>query len=137
MIRRILCLDVKLAHACCDIIKPFGFANTLVDWLNIKYQIESGRAVMFVDELSCGSLNGFLVGDVGPSQAQIDALFVDKNFHRCGVGTALLNAYQDYVVKSGGTMISLMSRNTVQAFDFYKKAGFTRLGQSNKMQKML
>ena len=91
---------------------------------------------MFAD-IQDNRLNGFVIGRVRGTSAYVDDLFVLSELHRSGVGTALLNAYQDYVVKSGGTMISLMSRNTVQAFDFYKKAGFTRLGQSNKMQKML
>ena len=137
MIKRVLCLDTKLAHACCDITNPFGFANTLVDWLNIKYQIESGRAVMFVDELSCGLLNGFLVGDVGSSQAQIDALFVDKNFHRCGVGTALLNAYEEYVHSCGAVEIKLIPRWTDSVRKFYAKCGYKRIGPGWCLQKSL
>lgn len=137
MIKRVLCLDTKLAHACCDITNPFGFANNLVDWLAVKYQIESGSAVMFVDEQSSGALNGFLVGDVGPSQAQIDALFVDKNFHRCGVGTALLNAYEDYMHSCGVGEIKLVPRWTDSVRKFYAKCGYKRIGMDWYLQKSL
>ena len=137
MIKRVLCLDTKLAHACCDITNPFGFANNLVDWLGIKYQIESGSAVMFVDEQSDGSLKGFLVGDVGPDTAQIDALFVDKNFHRRGVGTALLNAYEDYMHSCGVGKIKLVPRWGNQGRKFYAKCGYKRIELDWYLQKSL
>ena len=137
MIKRVLCLDTKLAHACCDITNPFGFANNLVDWLAVKYQIESGSAVMFIEEQSDGSLKGFLVGDVGSDKAQIDALFVDKKFHRCGIGTSLLNTYENYVLSCGVGEIKLVPRWTDSVRKFYAKCGYKRIGMDWCLQKTL
>ncbi len=135
MIIKVSVLSDDMLLDCYNIVSYFmGKINHFDFWIQDK--VNSGRGVMFAD-IQDNRLNGFVIGRVCGTSAYVDDLFVLSELHRSGVGTALLNAYQDYVVKSGGTMISLMSRNTVQAFDFYKKAGFTRLGQSNKMQKML
>ena len=137
MIKRVLCLDTKLAHACCDITRLFGFANNLVDWLAVKYQIESGSAVMFIEEQSDGSLKGFLVGDVGSDKAEIDALFVDKKFHRCGIGTSLLNTYENYVLSCEVGEIKLVPRWTDSVRKFYAKCGYKRIGMDWCFQKSL
>ena len=100
-----------------------------------RYQI--GSAVMFVDEQSDGSLKGFLVGDIGPDTAQIDALFVDKNFHRRGVGTALLNTYEDYMHSCGVGEIKLVPRWGNQGRKFYAKCGYKRIELDWYLQKSL
>lgn len=53
----------------------------------------------------------------------LSLLFVDENYHHCGVGSALLNKLCDYLKREAGERyISLMA--APYAVDFYRKQGF-------------
>ena len=90
-------------------------------WFGQKILVDSGMSVMFVDEKENGFLKGFIIGNMDANVAIVDGLFVDKKFHRSGVGSALLRAYEDWARGEGANRIKLRSRPTRQALDFYKK----------------
>lgn len=68
----------------------------------------------------------------------VDYLFVDKRYQRTGIGTALIQAYEDFCRKNNFESIQLYSAPTVQAKNFYLKQGFKLAGPNNMlMQKTL
>lgn len=61
---------------------------------------------------------------------QIDYLFVDKDLHRCGVGSFVMNWIKELALKrqtefEAYRFISLYAIKTEQAISFYKKNDFT------------
>ena len=102
----------------------------------IKDMVETGYWTMFVAE-ERGFVRGFITGTNYLGRAKIDNLYVDKRFHRQGIGTALVKAYQEYVDANGAEVLTVQTRPTLQAIDFYTKNGFERLKSSYLMQKML
>lgn len=135
MIMRVSVLSDEMLCDCYDIVTFFMGKRNYFDFY-VQDKINSGRGLMFVD-VQDNKLNGFVIGRLRGAVAYIDDLYVVNDLHRSGIGTGLLNAYQDYAVKTGAKQLVLMSRNTDQALNFYKKTGFVRLGFSNKMQKTL
>ena len=82
-------------------------------------------------------VRGFLVGHNIRDLARVDDLYVDRLFQRSGIGTALLRAYEDYSRKNGAGIMSLQSRATKQAKDFYEKNGFRQISADRFMEKSL
>lgn len=137
MIRRVGVLDRDLLWNCHYIVNSFMDAGDGGGWFGQKILVDSGMSVMFVDEKENGFLKGFIIGNMDANVAIVDGLFVDKKFHRSGVGSALLRAYEDWARGEGTNRIKLRSRPTRQALDFYKKHGFERINWNNYMQKTL
>lgn len=137
MIRRVFSLDRGMREECFYIVNQFMDASARLPWIELTFLVESGKAVLFVDEKENGYLTGFLLGNVQLNGATIDNLFVDKKFHRSGIGSALLKAYEDCVRRAGAKQIKLQSRPTKQAIEFYKKHGYVKINWANYMQKSL
>lgn len=138
MIRRVVCMDRDVLRACHSIVNMFMDAGTGSEWFALKFLVDSGKSIMFVDEKSNGFVRGFLIGEAGTADCvSISNLFVDKNYHRMGVGRALLQAYEEYARASGVKKIKLQSRPTRQALGFYAQHGFQKINYDNYMQKKL
>lgn len=137
MIRRVFRLDRGMREDCFYIVNQFMDASTRLPWIELNFLVESGKCVLFVDEKENGYMKGFLLGSIQLNGAMIDNLFVDKKFHRSGVGSALLKAYEDCARAEGVKQIKLQSRSTKQATEFYKKHGYVKINWENYMQKSL
>ena len=137
MIRRVWRLDKTLMWDCFYVVNQFMDATARLPWVELKFLVESGNSVLFVDEKENGYLRGFLIGKILAEDATVDNLFVDKRFHRMGVGGALLKAYEEYARGAGARQIKLQSRPTKQALDFYKNHGYVKINWENYMQKSL
>ncbi|MBQ8294402.1 MAG: GNAT family N-acetyltransferase [Alphaproteobacteria bacterium] len=137
MIRRVFKLERGLLWDCYYIVNTFMDAGSGGEWVTLKYLVDSGQSVMFVDERANGFVNGFLIGNVKSDCATVDNLFVDKKAHRGGIGSALLKAYEDYCIGVGARQIKLKSRPTKQALEFYQKHGYVKLNWEYQMQKSL
>lgn len=137
MIRRVGVLEPGLIQDCHYIMNSFMDAGSGGAWFVKKDLVDSGKAVMFVDEKENGFVKGFIFGNLDANVAVVGDLFVDRKFHRTGVGTALLHAYEDWARGIGAKKIKLQSRATRQALDFYQKHGFQRINLGCYMQKSL
>ncbi len=137
MIRRVGVLEHELMRDCHYIVNSFMDAGSGGAWFAKKFLVDSGRSVMFVDEKDNGYLRGFIIGNLDANMAIVDDLFVDRKFHRMGIGEALLRAYEDYARAAGAQKIKLQSRPTRQAINFYQKHGFYKICWNNYMQKTL
>ena len=138
MIRRVVCMDRNILRECRGIVDTFMDAGVWSDWFVVKFLVESGKAIMFVDEKENGFVRGFLIGEAGSADCvSITNLFVDKKYHRMGVGRALLQVYEKYARECGVKKIKLQSRSTRQALDFYVQNGFQKINWDNYMQKTL
>lgn len=135
MIRQVEQVSSLMREYCFDIMnRQVGNAGAF--YLAIKDMVETGYWTMFVAE-ERGFVRGFITGTNYLGRAKIDNLYVDKRFHRQGIGTALVKAYQEYVDANGAEVLTVQTRPTQQAIDFYTKNGFERLKSSYLMQKML
>lgn len=137
MIRRVFLLNKELLWDCFYIANQFVDAAVLASWAQLKHKVDSGQAVLFVDEKDNGFLRGFLLGGMKSNVAVVDNLFVDKRFQRGGVGSALLQAYEDFARSGGIQQIKLQSRPTKQAVEFYAKNGYAKVDFGYNMQKTL
>ncbi len=138
MIRRIVTLDRDMVRACYSIVNTFMDASPMSEWFALKFMVDSGKSVMLVDEKINGFVRGFLVGDAGMAKCMnVDSLFVEKECHRMGVGSALLQAYEEYARECGAEKIKLQSRPTKQALAFYARHGFQKICWDSSMQKNL
>ena len=137
MISQVSYLGCDTARKCRDITVEFGYENTMVDWAGVKCMVESGMYTMFVEQQPNGLVRGFLVGKIRSNFAEVQALFVNKDFHRSGIGTALLNAYEEYCVNAGANKIRLVPRQTKQARAFYEKCGYVASDLGYCLQKTL
>ena len=138
MIRRVVNMDRDMVRACYGIVNMFMDAGSMSEWFALKFTVDSGRSIMFVDEKTNGAVRGFLVGDAGVSRCvTLHDLFVNKDYHRMGVGSALLQAYEDYTRECSVEKIRLQSRPTKQALAFYVQHGFQKICWDNTMQKIL
>lgn len=72
--------------------------------------------------------DGALLGWVGVHGARVEALFVDPDAHRRGVGTALLAA-----ATAGAPSVELdVNEQNPSALAFYERHGFVRVGRSER-----
>lgn len=138
MIRLVRVLEPELMRDCHYIVNTFMDVGSVRAWFCAKkFLVDSGRSIMFVDEKDNGYLRGFIIGDIDVTVATVDELFVDRKFHRMGVGTALLQVYENYACAVGVQKIKLQSRPTRQALGFYQKHGYQKINWENYMQKTL
>ena len=138
MIRRVMCMDRDMLRTCYGIVNMFMDAGSMSEWFALKFRVDSGGSVMFVDEKTNGAVRGFLIGDAGGLRCvTLYDLFVNKEYHRMGVGSALLQAYEKYARECSVEKIRLQSRPTKQALAFYARHGFQKICWDNSMQKFL
>ncbi|MBP3340830.1 MAG: GNAT family N-acetyltransferase [Alphaproteobacteria bacterium] len=136
MIRQVLVVPKGIALDCFYIMNQFVDVNgAILD--HICDSVGKGQAVMFVDEKPNGFLTGFLTGRVSDGVGYVQNLYVDKRYHRCGIGGTLLDAYQNYCVGNKVKQIMLTTRPTQQAINFYVKNGFVQTSINKLMQKSL
>ncbi len=113
-----------LAHAC-----PGHYAQAVLDvWLpapapgSMSHLVAAGSALVAED---AGRVLGYAAVDL--ARGEVDALFVEPGEHGRGIGALLLTACEDLARAAGGTRLYLSA--SLNAVPFYRRAGFTSLGE--------
>ncbi len=79
---------------------------------------------------TAGQLEGFAVGLVSPSSAELESVVVAASSRRAGVGRGLCNAVLDWTRSKGATEIILEVRAvSAGAIALYASLGFTETGR--------
>ena len=135
MIRRVLKVSDSLQLDC------YNIANSSVDdadiiYYTIREQVNNDGYVLFVSEEN-SYMRGFVLGHQERDLGRVDRLYVDKRYHRQGIGTSLLKAYEIYAKEQGAKRVVLCSRASVQAKNFYEKNGYLRIAKDRFMGKNL
>jgi N-acetylglutamate synthase-like GNAT family acetyltransferase len=107
---------------------------------------------MPIDQIAAGAVfvserNGAIVGFAAllprpDGDVELDALFVDPDVRRCGVGRALVDHCVQVVRAQGSSALCVIGNP--HAYDFYSACGFnvvgttrTRFGSALRMKKMM
>lgn len=123
-----------------------GIRNALSEYVLSEYTkehfikiIEDVDQVIFVAE-SDGHLLGYAklhLSSLSPNQekpaAELCTLYIQEHFHRCGIGGALVDFCQKYLMNAVGSSalwLSVYHKNT-NAIDFYTKNGFSQSSSFN------
>lgn len=69
---------------------------------------------------------GGISGSVYWNGLEIDTLWVDENYRKCGIGNSLLNEAETFALENDAVVSFL---KTVDATAFYEKAGYEVYGQ--------
>src|ERR1700722_3437924 len=105
-----------------------------------------------IDQIAAGAVfvsecNGVVVGFAAllprpDGDVELDALFVDPDVRRCGVGRSLVDHFVQIVRKQGSAALCVIGNP--HAYDFYTACGFdvigtieTRFGSGLLMRKMV
>ena len=73
-----------------------------------------------VAEAEDGSIVGF--GEINIDAGEVEAVFVDPEFGRCGVGSQVLQALEELARRQGLTALVLDA--SLNAVKFYERAGY-------------
>lgn len=119
----------------------YSVANTSVGDADLIYytlrdSVNKDGQTLFVSENN-GCVRGFVLGYMVRDMGRVTRIYVDKKYHRQGIGTALLRAYEDYARNHGARRILLQSRATQQAKNFYVKNGYQQISADRFMEKTL
>lgn len=119
----------------------YSVANTSVGDADLIYytlrdSVNKDGQTLFVAENN-GAVRGFVLGYMVRDMGRVTRIYVDKKYHRQGIGTALLRAYEDYARNHGARRILLQSRATQQAKNFYVKNGYQQISADRFMEKTL
>jgi ribosomal protein S18 acetylase RimI-like enzyme len=135
MIKKVSVVTSELREDCYRIMnEQVGFAGDF--YMNVKTMVEIGHWNLFVAEID-GCVRGFVSGTSYLGRAKIDNLYVDKRFHRMGIGSKLVQAYEKFAEDNDACQLTVQTRPTQQAIAFYQKNGFERAKSSYLMQKTL
>lgn len=135
---------VNSLYCIVDQVRPgaaIGIQGTLRD------DVQSRGHILFLYNGVCGPL-GFIKGKILGApvfqqwcgniiQSKIDSLFVDKRYHRSGIGGTLLRTYEEYCCANGVGAIVLQRVPTIQAAQFYSRHGYINIGGKYIMGKIL
>lgn len=137
VIRAVDFIPDDLCRECNDIADHvLGDAENL--HYSMLYDVNAMQGRMFIHVVN-GLLTGFIRGRAirGNDIAHIDILVVERRFQRAGIGTRLMNAYQQYARENGAKKIVLETQLAKNAMHFYNRMGFMRMGMANRMEKSL
>ena len=108
-----------------------GYPNT-ADQIRERLTVFTGRAdyitlVAIVDNQMAGWIQGCaLITLESGLRAQIVGLVVAKEFRRCGVGRALVDAIEHWAVANGANVIVVRSNTQrAESHHFYPSVGYT------------
>jgi [ribosomal protein S18]-alanine N-acetyltransferase len=77
-----------------------------------------------------GDIAGCVVGRIVLDEAELENIFVDTNFRRQGIASALVTAFADACRKAGAKQLRLEVREGNDAArSFYQRAGFVIAGR--------
>lgn len=127
-IERIFSVSKNILSNCYCIVDQTRPGEAISLYYSLKNDIEQKNHILFVFNGAYAPL-GFIKGNISNANpdfltANVDYLFVDKKYQRCGIGTSLLNAYEDFCAKNFVQKVSLYSAKTAQARTFYEKHGY-------------
>ena len=66
---------------------------------------------------------------------EIEAIAVDENYRRVGIGKALLDYFFEQFLKKGDTILLEVAENNIKAINLYKKYGFEIISRRKKYYK--
>ncbi len=135
MIRRVLKVDDSVQLDCYRIANS-SVGDADIVYYTIREQVNNDGYVLLVFEDNSG-MRGFVLGHQEYNLGHVDRLYVDKRYQRQGIGTTLLEAYEDYAKEYGANRVILCSRASVQAKNFYNKNGYQRIAKNRFMGKNL
>lgn len=95
------------------------FRNKLIQ---IKSKLSDKKYTSFVAEEN-GKIVGMVQGSIRDSYASLGLLFVDKKFHRKGIGTELMNKAEKKFIKEVD-LVKLYS--SIFALEFYQQLGYLK-----------
>lgn len=134
-IERIYNLDADLCLDCYYIVSEFmGDAENF--YYSAQYAINNQKHIMFINRQN-SLVRGFIVGKIEGETAKIDHLYVTRKYQKSGIGGALLKQYINHVKSQNVNRVTLQSRCTVQALNFYKRNGFEQVAGTYMLQKTL
>ncbi len=142
-IEQVFNINDSLLLDCFYIVSEFmGDAENF--YYSVQHEVNNSKHPMFVC-MSGVNVLGFIKGRLmlmgggvaDNKMARVDHLYISRRYRRMGVGARLLDAYTDYVRRNGANQITLQTRLTPQAKNFYQKHGFelinsNRVGQMQK-----
>ncbi|MDE5615941.1 MAG: GNAT family N-acetyltransferase [Alphaproteobacteria bacterium] len=138
-IQQLFDLNHKICLDCYYIVSEFmgdaeGFYYSAMD------AMRRPDTVMFVATNNYG-IQGFVMGRAvcieNSRIGKLEHLYVTRRAQRSGLGGRLLTEYTNWAIAQQLSRLQLLSRVTRQAFAFYEKHGFVRVGLGNAMQKTL
>lgn len=97
-----------------------------------KRQLQARKLLFLVSEVQ-EQIVGMLESDTKNGIIQIDMLYVLPQYHRQGVGKALLDKCLDYNINAEKIVLNVLDKNR-DAKQFYKRQGFVSSGQKQKTQ---
>lgn len=100
-------------------VYPEDVVKNLYDFFSSDYLVEMAKE----DDLILAVEEKKILGTARLKQNRIQTVFVDPNYHRQGIGTALMNSLENLALKRGIQTIKLSA--AINAIGFYKKLGYT------------
>ncbi len=137
-LRQVFQVPDALLRDCYYIVNQIRPDEAVNLYYSLAQEVEKAGHTMFVFDGAHAPM-GFIKGHKvsGKNHMHVDYLFVDGIYRRSGVGTVLIQAYEDFCRKNNFDLIQLYSAPTVQAKSFYAKHGFELVGHNMLMQKTL
>lgn len=139
-ISQIFQVPYSLVKDCYYIVDQTRPSEAAALYNSLKKDIEVRNHIMFVFNgayAPLGFIKGFLRDSINGRVSIIDYLFVDKKYHHSGIGTLLLQTYENYCLENGVQDFSLYSAPTLQARNFYQKNGYSLVNPNYLMVKSL
>lgn len=134
-VQQVFSVTEDIARECYYVMSEY-VGNAGVFYEGLPTDVEKRGDVLFVNMDEFG-INGFIKGQMFDSGAQIEHLYVTKNKHGCGIGSALMQGFLSKAKKIGIATVRVRARMLPQALNFYEKHGFVRNGYGCCMTKEL
>lgn len=140
-LERVFTVTRNLLNNCYCIVDQTRPSEAVALYHSLQKDIEQNGHIMFVFNGAYNPL-GFIKGKISRLHSdfltsEIEFLFVDKKYQSAGIGTSLIQAYEDFCRKENVQKISLYSAKTVQARAFYEKHGYVLQNVNYLMSKKL
>lgn len=102
-----------------ELLGPFYYAHS-----NKKEHIEKIAETIQAKILLVALYRDKIVGVLRGKEDKLQSLFVDRKYHRKGIGRKLVDTFEKQVTQMGGNVIKLMS--TIYAIQFYQSIGYKK-----------
>lgn len=115
-----------------DILSQTTIENTLIDVDMTREQIEEEEDKIYFVAEDNSNIRGFVLGDVGGEEdvATLGSIYVDPDHWGDGIGTTLLEKFEDFCRKRGYETVELrvLAENDV-GVSFYRKHGYEMIDE--------
>ena len=143
-IEQVFNINDSLLLDCFYIVSEFmGDAENF--YYSVQHEVNNSKHPMFVCTSGAnvlGFVKGrlmFMGGVADDKMARVDHLYISRRYQHMGVGSRLLVSYTHYERRTGANQITIKTRMTPQAKNFYQKHGFELINANRvgHMQKSL